>query len=631
MSGVGRNMQKFVFVLASLSLMATGQEQASSGPQHMGRVSDSSYHHLVASGGLTSRNLELARREPRILFRLAERNLDGLAEHDLDGGLLRRGGPVIVKGGGPLHPIFRWPEVDGSTPVAIDRKALKLDWSLSLGTGSVAPNMFPAKFAFNLTANPDCTNDYVVFGLNVAGVTGGQANLVGMNKLYSGSNPTGLCGAAPGVYWSYNGSTAGGSILTSVELSNDGAKIAYVESTATSSIFHVLTWKAGEGTSATAAVAPTKPNNCTATSSCLISLTYSSTSTTTLAPPWIDYGTDKAYLASDDGNVYRLSCAFRCPLNQAPVIDWTFKLPVKGTGGAAPVPSGPVFDFTTKRIIIGDSLGELWVLNDGSTPSVIAGAPVMIGGGGCTTTNPPGRTGTAAPCTASGKSYGVVESPLVDVTSGKLFAFTGNDGTVGNSAAVVQLSETLTGIVRVHVGIGSVANTTTNVDLHDGSFDNTYLNGTASSGHIFLCGTNTTNTIPYHWWIGFTAYPTMNSTATLGPQRVARAGVPCTPYTEFYNPNLNLGGVAADHDMVISGLTAAGANGYIITDDISTGSIAGGLNFVNYPGGISAVTVDNVSTQAQASSVYFTTLTNSTVGTCGNTHCAVKLTQSGLQ
>ena len=82
---------------------------------------------------------------------------------------------------------------------------------------------------------------------------------------------------------------------------------------------------------------------------------------------------------------------------------------------------------------------------------------------------------------------------------------------------------------------------------------------------------------------------------------------------------------------MVSGLTAAGANGYIITDDISTGVITQGLNNVNYPGGISAVSVDNVSSQAQASSVYFSTLTASTVGTCANTHCGVKLTQGGLQ
>jgi hypothetical protein len=94
---------------------------------------------------------------------------------------------------------------------------------------------------------------------------------------------------------------------------------------------------------------------------------------------------------------------------------------------------------------------------------------------------------------------------------------------------------------------------------------------------------------------------------------------------------LNLGGNANDHDLLMSGLVGAGTNGYIITNEISAGTVIVALNFVNYPGGISGIIVDNVSTQNQASSMYFTTLTNSNVGTCGGTRCAVKLAQINLQ
>jgi len=223
-----------------------------------------------------------------------------------------------------------------------------IDWSVSLGTGNVAPNMYPAKFIFNLNSNPDCANDYAVFGLNVAGVTGGQANLVGINQLYSGTAPTGLCGTTPHVNWAYNGTAAaGGRVLTSPQISPNGDKIAYVESTAGASIFHVLTWKAGEGTSATAAASPTAMGTCTASTSCLVSVAYSVGSTTTLASPWVDYASDKAYVASDNGNIYRLSCAFTCALNTAPTVDWTFALPVAGTGGASALPNGPVTDRST--------------------------------------------------------------------------------------------------------------------------------------------------------------------------------------------------------------------------------------------------------------------------------------------
>ena len=64
----------------------------------------------------------------------------------------------------------------------------------------------------------------------------------------------------------------------------------------------------------------------------------------------------------------------------------------------------------------------------------------------------------------------------------------------------------------------------------------------------------------------------------------------------------------------------------------STGTITGTLSGANYPGGTSGIIWDNTSTQAQASSVYFSTLgTNVNIGGCnGNIHCAVKLTQLGL-
>jgi hypothetical protein len=55
--------------------------------------------------------------------------------------------------------------------------------------------MFPAKYSFDINETPDCSNDYVVFGLNVAGATGGQANVIGLRNLYSGTAPPGFAPA----------------------------------------------------------------------------------------------------------------------------------------------------------------------------------------------------------------------------------------------------------------------------------------------------------------------------------------------------------------------------------------------------------------------------------------------------
>jgi hypothetical protein len=491
----------------------------------------------------------------------------------------------------------------------------------------MAPNTFPAKYSFDIAGTPDCTNDYAVFPLNTVGVDKGQANLVGINNLYSGSNPTGLCGTSPTINWSYNGSTAGGVILTSAQLSLDGTRIVYVESAAGSAIFHILTWKAGDGSSSTSAVTPTASGTCVTGGNCLVSLTYSPSSTATLASPWVDYDSDKAYVAGDDGTVYRLSCAFNCPLNTTPAIDWSFKLPVAGTGGSNPVPSGPAYDSVSGRIILSDQLGEVWTLKDGSTPTLIGAS--MVGGGLCTVAHPPNRTGTGRDCVPSGLSYGVPDTPLVDVTTSKIFAASGNDGAKSNSAVIVQMAETLGNVITVHVGIGSVANTTSNVDLHAGAFDNNYLNGIPNQGHIYLCGTDSALTYPTHYWVGFKKYPTMDSTFQGKLVRIRTAAVPCSPYTEFYNPNISLGGNPSDHDELVSGINGTGGDGYIATDDISEGKVLG-LNSVGYSGGVSAIVPDNISTDAQNSSFYFANLQKVKQGTCAG-FCAVKLTQTSLQ
>jgi hypothetical protein len=220
-----------------------------------------------------------------------------------------------------------------------------------------------------------------------------------------------------------------------------------VESATNSAVFHILTWKAGEGTSATAAVAPTLNGVCTATSSCLKSIAFSGTSAATLASPWIDYSSDKAFVGSDNGVVYRISCAFHCPLNTQPSVDWSFTLPVAGTGGSSATPNGPVYSSQTGHLIVGDQLGELWTINaNGASPSLFAG-PVMIGGGGCTTAKPPGRNVTGTDCAVSGGSFGIPDSVILDGSAGKVFAFSGNDGTTGASAVVAQLNEDLTGLI----------------------------------------------------------------------------------------------------------------------------------------------------------------------------------------
>ena len=145
MKRIRRNVLACLCVVVCLGLAGQPQEDPNTG--HMGRVIDWSYHHVVVSGSITNANLDRARGKPRILFHLAERNLASSTyssgrSNTFEGHLGRSG----------FHPD---PGRDGGHPGApsgFPRKkanTLQRDRSVPLGAGSVAPNMFPAKFGFN--------------------------------------------------------------------------------------------------------------------------------------------------------------------------------------------------------------------------------------------------------------------------------------------------------------------------------------------------------------------------------------------------------------------------------------------------------------------------------------------------
>jgi len=75
--------------------------------------------------------------------------------------------------------------------------ALHRDWSINLGTAGTAPNMYPAKYTFDVTAAPSCANDYVIFPIAALG-SATQPNVVAFNNLYSGTaGANGICNRTP--------------------------------------------------------------------------------------------------------------------------------------------------------------------------------------------------------------------------------------------------------------------------------------------------------------------------------------------------------------------------------------------------------------------------------------------------
>ena len=457
------------------------------------------------------------------------------------------------------------------------------DWNVSLNLGRVAANMFPAKYSFDPAKAPDCTNDYVVFGLSRVGAAN-QANLIAFNKLYSGTNPNGLCGTgAPGVLFAYNISTvAAGRILTSPTLSLDGTKIAFVESGNIAgnptSIFHVLTWATGAG-NGTAANAPAIPG--TGNTAVMSSLTFAA-ALDTRSSPWVDYKSDTAYVGADDGRIYKIVNVFNGTPSLAGA-PW----PVTVSNNVRA--SAPVLDNRLGQLFVGSQNGTLYAIkiSDGTVRSLVVG-----------------RSG--------GTNPGILHGPVVDVTNSTAFVVSANDGTSG---VLVQV-DTVAMSQKAKGRIGLASRSGTAVSLFQPAPSNDYYTN-PQSGLIRVCGTGAADTTPWQYAFGFTGI-TMNTAPASSAQLLTSTTARCTGWTEFFNPNIGAGGT----DFFFFGLTAdctgAGTSGCVVARNAN-----GSLTTFNVTGGPSGVVIDNYSTANQASSIYF--------GGVQAPNLAFKLTQNGLQ
>src|SRR6266850_1955630 len=281
----------------------------------------------------------------------------------------------------------------------------RVDWGrVLLAGGTVGIGQFPAKFTFDATAPPDCTNDFVAYNTGLVGaaatvaasgnlpftgqpiagqtvtffspetsltltasilsntgfffqiggtttatatnlaaaiarngagvgltgtssgstviatalVNGAEGNILTFNQLYSTQGSAGgLCNQdGPSVYWSYF--TGTGQALTSIVLSLDGTKVAFVENAAGGATLRILKWKAGEGTGAGYPVAPTTTlsagqgwtANCPAGTSCISSIAFNGSFQDTGSAPFHNYAADTLYVGDDSSRVHKFTGVF---------------------------------------------------------------------------------------------------------------------------------------------------------------------------------------------------------------------------------------------------------------------------------------------------------------------------------
>jgi len=518
-------------------------------------------------------------------------------------------------------------------------RGMKIDWAVSLENGYVPQNQFPAKYRFDVSGD-DCNSDYIVFGLTVT--SGTQANLVGINNLYTGAT-TPCNGGSPWVAFAYNTVTqSGGQIKTSPALSKDGTKVAFVESTSNGSYFHVLvlpspipTPPSQDGT----VLSPLTPTTCTTptTPGCMTTLTIQTSASDSNSSPWVDYFFDTAYVGADNGLLYKITPVFGggAPALVNDASNWPVTV---STNKYNTVLTAPVVDDTAGMIFIGDGEGYLYSVKL-TSPGKTFAAQQTIGWAFVT-----GQTGSGGPGT------GIVDPPIAvtdpaNPAIDQVFAFTGCSYVVGIGGAVTQVpANFMTGVPTasntVNLGSASGSGDCTGKNVHSGAFDNAFWVNGSTSGHMIACGfvdNGGAPAKPKMYMFPFTAGVLNNGTAPSSTFQINNTkGDECSPLTEFYDgmtDRLFFGVGSGDGFLESSTITASLATPTCVGAPTSS--------CVTAPkalGGTSGIVIDNQLSNG-GTNIYFSTVAAGSVngqkcnvsGGTANPYCAVKLTQSGLQ
>jgi hypothetical protein len=500
------------------------------------------------------------------------------------------------------------------------------DWGVPLGAGATAgAGSFPAKFSFDVnTAN--CGTDYVVFNTSLAS-TATQAGIVAFSNLYSGCG-----GTVPATSWAYKTTGTGDSctactVLTSAVLSIDGSQVAFVGSSAGGSFLYLLKPKAAEGTVG----APAQPTTSTTTpssyvtcrngaTSCLLSLPLGSAADTNSAP-FYDYTNDALYVGENGGVLYKFTGVFRGTPAKLTTGGW----PVIVNSGSTL--TAPVYDQVSGNVYVGDSSGVLRFVRD--TSSTV---------GACVTGSPPCLANKTV---SAGAGNPIVDAPLVDSTTQKVFVTVGRDS--GGNVGLFQAPTDLTTNVEATLG-PQFGNT-----FYDGAFDKAYYTS-VGNGHLYVCGNVSTSFFLNLFQnlalfrVGFNASGTMTGvqpgSITLTNQVLTLTGPfpSCSPATEISGPSSDLLFLSVNGN---GSQIGCGSNACLMSFALPTLAPftfpTAAFRTLPASDGTSGIVVDNtVTSPAGTSQIYFTPLSNSTAGfPCGSPNttgvgCAIQASQSGL-
>jgi hypothetical protein len=453
---------------------------------------------------------------------------------------------------------------------------------------------FPAKYIFNVATAPSCANDFVALGIASNPASGGQANIVGMNNLYStqgASTPAPDCGTAgPTVKFAYASGT--GEVPASVSISQSGTQLAYIENLSTgSSYFHVLTMgtTGTNGTSATAAAVPGTGNNAADQRILLSPNGGTITESSTTAPfvvytpndaSDVAYATTYSWSGTGSGYLYKIKNVFSSGGSLA--IVWSVAIDA--------VPSAPVYDSVSNKIFFTDSSGRIdYVVDTGTTPSVTYGTVVA-----------PGSTS---------------ENPVtIDSTNQMVYACFNSNGA---NAIVVQAPTSMVSKTTVQVGAPGTYYT----GPYAPEFNNAWYTGSGTP-LMYVAGTGT-GVLPTLYAVGFNGSGVLKTTGITSTPLATGEG-DSSPLTEFYNSALLKDYLFVGVTNNCIATTGGGTAGCVMSLDITSGfpTVNAATTALAANDGTTGIVVDNNSSVTQASSIYYGTKNGASL---------VKATQAALK
>jgi hypothetical protein len=489
-------------------------------------------------------------------------------------------------------------------------------WSGNLTGGSgaarVQPNMFPATYSLSETTS-SCS-DFVIYPTGFAGAAN-AADIVAFNNIYSGQ----CTGVVPSAFWAYN---TGGTATTSPALSLDGTQVAFIQVSGTTATLVILRPAAGGNPASPVTLTSTGTGaayqSCKTGGSgpCMYSIAFGNGKNVTYSAPFYYYDGDIIYVGDDSGNLHQFTGVFHgVPAESGS--PWPVSLST--TAALAP----PVFDETSGLILVGDFAGILHAV-----------------------------TAATGAIHATSASLGdvIADAPLVDGNAQYLYVFvtTGNAASGNNGFNVIYQFDiaTFSGSNAAPTNDARLKFGKTGYYLYAGTFDNVYYsssNPQAPSGNIYTLGDAGGGPVGGGAWLVQIpiASNVMGAGVTLSTN-ITFNGTGATypfpsPVTEFCNNGASLctsnGTITtAGTDYIFFsvnrglGCTNTGVGygcveAYNVTNPASVAQSGTGLN-VTTPGtngcwATGGIVVDNSSTSAGASQIYFVGLGVNAAGAAG--------------